>query len=43
VRSREKNALPLLITQGWPGSVFEQIKLIAEQPGKEKGDSHEHA
>jgi len=28
VRSREKNALPLLITHGWPGSVFEQIKLI---------------
>jgi pimeloyl-ACP methyl ester carboxylesterase len=28
VRSREKNARPLLITHGWPGSVFEQIKLI---------------
>jgi pimeloyl-ACP methyl ester carboxylesterase len=22
------NALPLIITPGWPGSVFEQIKLI---------------
>jgi pimeloyl-ACP methyl ester carboxylesterase len=22
------NALPLIITHGWPGSVFEQIKLI---------------
>jgi pimeloyl-ACP methyl ester carboxylesterase len=29
VRSREKNALPLIIAHGWPGSVLEQIKLIA--------------
>ena len=28
VRSKEKNAMPLIITHGWPGSVFEQIKLI---------------
>ncbi|HKC79981.1 MAG TPA: epoxide hydrolase [Gemmatimonadaceae bacterium] len=28
VRSRHANALPLIITHGWPGSVFEQIKLI---------------
>jgi len=28
VRSRQPNALPLVITHGWPGSVFEQIKLI---------------
>jgi pimeloyl-ACP methyl ester carboxylesterase len=28
VRSRHPNALPLLIAHGWPGSVFEQIKLI---------------
>jgi pimeloyl-ACP methyl ester carboxylesterase len=28
VRSREKNALPVLIMHGWPGSVFEQLKLI---------------
>jgi pimeloyl-ACP methyl ester carboxylesterase len=28
VRSREKNALPLVISHGWPGSVLEQIKLI---------------
>ena len=28
VRSRHQNALPLLIAHGWPGSVFEQIKLI---------------
>jgi pimeloyl-ACP methyl ester carboxylesterase len=28
VRSRHKNALPLIITHGWPGSVIEQVKLI---------------
>lgn len=28
VRSRHKNALPVLIAHGWPGSIFEQIKLI---------------
>lgn len=28
VRSRHKNAIPLIITHGWPGSVFEQIKVI---------------
>ena len=28
VRSRHANALPLIITHGWPGSVFEQIKLV---------------
>jgi Epoxide hydrolase N terminus len=28
VRSRHPNAMPLIITHGWPGSVFEQIKII---------------
>jgi len=28
VRSREKNALPMIITHGWPGSVLEQIKIV---------------
>ena len=28
VRSRHENALPLIITHGWPGSVLELIKLI---------------
>ena len=28
VRSRHPNALPVIITHGWPGSVFEQIELI---------------
>jgi len=28
VRSKEKNALPIIITHGWPGSVVEQLKLV---------------
>ena len=28
VRSKHKNALPLVINHGWPGSVLEQVKLI---------------
>jgi pimeloyl-ACP methyl ester carboxylesterase len=28
VRSRHKNALPVILTHGWPGSVFEFIKVI---------------
>ncbi|PVE21986.1 multidrug MFS transporter [Microvirga sp. KLBC 81] len=28
VRSNHQNALPVIITHGWPGSVLEQIKLI---------------
>ena len=28
VRSKNPNALPLVITHGWPGSILEQIKLI---------------
>jgi pimeloyl-ACP methyl ester carboxylesterase len=28
VRSRHPNALPVLIAHGWPGSIFEQLKLI---------------
>src|SRR5204863_4469038 len=28
VRSKEKNALPVLITHGWPGSVFEFLGTI---------------
>ncbi len=27
-RSKEKDALPLVITHGWPGSVFEFVKII---------------
>ena len=28
VRSRHPNALPLIMTHGWPGSVFELLKVI---------------
>ena len=28
VRSRHPNALPLIITHGWPGSIVEQLKVI---------------
>jgi pimeloyl-ACP methyl ester carboxylesterase len=29
VRSKEKNALPVIVTHGWPGSIVEQLKIIA--------------
>src|SRR3954468_18076682 len=28
VRSRHKNAMPLIVTHGWPGSIIEQLKII---------------
>ena len=28
VKSKEKNALPVIITHGWPGSIIEQLKII---------------
>jgi pimeloyl-ACP methyl ester carboxylesterase len=28
VRSPEQNALPVLVTHGWPGSIIEQLKII---------------
>ena len=28
VRSKHKNALPLIVTHGWPGSILEQFKII---------------
>ena len=28
VRSRDPNAMPLIVTHGWPGSVIEQLKII---------------
>jgi hypothetical protein len=28
VRSRHPNALPLIVSHGWPGSILEQIKII---------------
>src|SRR6201981_4258062 len=29
VRSKHDNALPLIVTHGWPGSIIEQLKIIA--------------
>jgi len=28
VRSKQSNALPIIITHGWPGSIIEQMKII---------------
>jgi pimeloyl-ACP methyl ester carboxylesterase len=28
VRSRHENALPIIVTHGWPGSVVEQLKIV---------------
>ena len=29
VRSRHENALPVIVTHGWPGSIVEQMKIVA--------------
>ncbi len=29
VRSKHPNAMPVIITHGWPGSIFENLKIIA--------------
>jgi pimeloyl-ACP methyl ester carboxylesterase len=28
VRSQHQDALPLIVTHGWPGSIIEQLKII---------------
>ena len=28
VRSKHENAMPLIVTHGWPGSIIEQLKII---------------
>jgi len=28
VRSKNKNAMPIIVTHGWPGSIIEQLKII---------------
>src|SRR5580693_9201898 len=28
VRSKQENALPLIVTHGWPGSILEQLKIV---------------
>ena len=39
-RSRHPNALPLIITHGWPGSVFEQITLVGPLTDPTKYGGH---
>jgi len=29
VRSKHENALPIIVTHGWPGSIIEQLKIIS--------------
>ena len=35
VRSTHENALPIIITHGWPGSIIEQFKLRMYQPANQ--------
>ena len=28
VRSKHENALPMIVTHGWPGSIIEQLKIV---------------
>ena len=41
VRSKHENALPLIVTHGWPGSVIEQLKIIdpLTNPGEHGGSA----
>jgi pimeloyl-ACP methyl ester carboxylesterase len=44
VRSRHENALPMIVTHGWPGSVIEQLKIIdpltdPTEPGASASDA----
>ena len=32
VRSKHEDALPLIVTHGWPGSVVEQLKISSRSP-----------
>jgi pimeloyl-ACP methyl ester carboxylesterase len=43
VRSPHKNALPLIVTHGWPGSVIEQLKIIGPltDPTKHGGNAED--
>ncbi len=33
VRSKHENALPLIVTHGWPGSIIEQLKIVDPTTG----------
>ena len=32
VRSKHENALPMIVTHGWPGSIIEQLKISTRSP-----------
>ena len=32
IRSKHENAMPLIVTHGWPGSPIEQLKIIDPRP-----------
>ena len=42
VKSRHQNALPLIITHGWPGSVIEMLKVVGPltDPTAQIGRAH---
>src|SRR5215217_2471701 len=44
VRSKHENALPLIVTHGWPGSIIEQIKIIDPlvNPTAHGGSAEDH-
>ena len=41
VRSKQANALPMIVTHGWPGSIIEQLKIIEPltNPGAHGGNA----
>ena len=43
VRSKNPNALPVIITHGWPGSIIEQLKIIGPltDPGEHGGKAED--
>lgn len=40
VRSKHRNALPMVITHGWPGSIVEQLKIIGPLTDPEAYGGH---
>jgi Epoxide hydrolase N terminus len=40
VRSRHEQALPMIVTHGWPGSVIEQLKIIDPLTDPEAHGAH---
>jgi pimeloyl-ACP methyl ester carboxylesterase len=40
VRSKHENALPMIVTHGWPGSVIEQLKIIGPLTNPEAHGGH---